>query len=63
MTPILPIPPSRDNKPNGRSHGEGLLGEAKLRRNQRGVTLVQPLCGFHFIDLLPPWGGPAEAAS
>ncbi len=27
----------------------------------RGVTLVQPLRGFRFIDVAPPWGGPAEA--
>ena len=28
----------------------------------RGVTIVQPLRGFLVIDLLSPWGGPAEAA-
>ena len=26
-----------------------------------GVTAVQALCAFHIYDLLPPWGGPAEA--
>ncbi len=30
---------------------------------RKGVNTVQPLCGFRFDDLLPPWGGPAEAAS
>ena len=29
----------------------------------KGVTTVQPLCGFRFIDTLPPRGGPSEAAS
>ncbi len=29
----------------------------------RGVTTVLPLCGFRFIDSLPPWGGPSEATS
>jgi hypothetical protein len=28
---------------------------------RKGVTLVQPLSGFRFIDHTPPWGGPAEA--
>jgi hypothetical protein len=28
----------------------------------RGVTGVQPLGGFDIVDLLPVWGGPAEAA-
>lgn len=27
----------------------------------KGVTTVQPLCGFHVFDSAPPWGGPAEA--
>jgi hypothetical protein len=30
---------------------------------RKGVTTVQPLCGFRFIDSLPPRGGPSEAAS
>jgi len=29
----------------------------------KGVTPVQPQCGFRFVDSLPPWGGPTEAAS
>ena len=29
----------------------------------KGVTPVQPLRGFRFVDSLPPWGGPTEAAS
>ncbi len=28
---------------------------------RKGVTTVQPLRGFRFIDSLPPWGGPTEA--
>lgn len=28
----------------------------------KGVTTVQPLRGFRLVDLLLPWGGPAEAA-
>lgn len=27
-----------------------------------GVTTVQALRAFRFLDSLPPWGGPAEAA-
>jgi hypothetical protein len=30
---------------------------------RKGVTTVQPLCGFHFVDSLPPRGGPSEASS
>ena len=29
----------------------------------KGVTSVQPLRGFRFIDSLPPRGGPSEASS
>ena len=29
---------------------------------RKGVTLVQPLRGFHNLVLMPPWGGPAEAS-
>ena len=28
----------------------------------KGVTLVRGLCPLQINDLLPPWGGPAEAA-
>jgi hypothetical protein len=63
LAPIPPAPPSRDNKPEGRSCGEGSLGDAKLCRSQRGVTGVRGLCPLRFVDPLPPWGGPAEAAS
>jgi hypothetical protein len=28
----------------------------------KGAIPVQPHCGFRFVDLLPPWGGPTEAA-
>jgi hypothetical protein len=28
----------------------------------KGVTSVQPLLRLPDFDLLPPWGGPAEAA-
>jgi hypothetical protein len=28
---------------------------------RKGVTTVQPLSGFRFNALLPPWGGPTEA--
>lgn len=28
---------------------------------RKGVAKVQPLRGFRFNDLLPPWGGPTEA--
>lgn len=27
---------------------------------RKGVTLVQPLRGFHDVGSSPPWGGPAE---
>jgi hypothetical protein len=27
----------------------------------KGVTVVQAQGAFQLIDLLPPWGGPAEA--
>jgi hypothetical protein len=30
---------------------------------RKGVTMVQPLRGFHVVDSLPPRGGPSEAAS
>lgn len=30
---------------------------------RKGVTTVQPLRGFRFIDSLPSRGGPSEAAS
>jgi hypothetical protein len=30
---------------------------------RKGVTTVQPLRGFRFIDSLPPRGGPSEATS
>ena len=30
--------------------------------HEKGVTAVEPLRGFRFIDLRPPWDGPAEAA-
>jgi len=26
---------------------------------RKGVTTVQPLRGFHVVDLSPTWGGPA----
>ena len=29
---------------------------------RKGVTLVRGLYPLRFPDLLPPWGGPAEAA-
>ena len=29
---------------------------------RKGVTLVRGPCLLRFVDLLPPWGGPAEAA-
>jgi hypothetical protein len=29
---------------------------------EAGVTEVQPLCGFRFIDLPSSWGGPARTA-
>jgi len=29
---------------------------------RKGVTMVQALGAFRFAGLLPPWGGPAEAA-
>ena len=29
----------------------------------KGVTTVQPLRGFRFVDSLPPRGGPSEASS
>ena len=28
---------------------------------RKGVTMVQPLRGFHVVDFSPPWGGPVEA--
>ena len=28
----------------------------------KGVTKVRGHCPLHEVDLLPPWGGPAEAA-
>jgi len=28
----------------------------------KGVTVVRGLRPLRFVDLLPPWGGPAEAA-
>ena len=30
---------------------------------RKGVTMVQPLRGFRFVDSLPPRGGPSEASS
>jgi hypothetical protein len=27
---------------------------------RKGVTVAQPLRGFHFFDFRLPWGGPAE---
>lgn len=29
---------------------------------QKGLTLVRGLHPLRFLDSLPPWGGPAEAA-
>jgi hypothetical protein len=29
---------------------------------RKGVTLVRGLRPLRFVDSLPPWGGPAEAA-
>jgi hypothetical protein len=29
---------------------------------ERGLTRVRGRCPLRFIDLLPPWGGPAETA-
>jgi hypothetical protein len=30
--------------------------------HRKGVTKVRGRCPLHVFDLLPPWGGPAEAA-
>jgi hypothetical protein len=36
--------------------------ETLARFLRKGVTLVRGLRPLRFVDSLPPWGGPAEAA-